>query len=70
LLDVVEKKAAGRRIHAAVMHADAAKDAAALCESLAQRCDCCELLTTEFTPVMGVYAGPGLVAVAFYPEVR
>lgn len=68
LLGVVEEKAAGRRIHAAVMHADAAEDAAALRRSLAERCDCCELLTTEFTPVMGSYAGPGLIAVAFYPQ--
>jgi DegV family protein with EDD domain len=69
LLDVVEEKAAGQRIHAAVMHADAAEDAANLRQSLADRCDCCELLTTEFTPVMGSYAGPGLIAVAFYQEV-
>lgn len=70
MLDVVEKTAAGHRIHAAVMHADAAEDAAALRQDLARRCDCCELLATEFTPVIGAHAGPGLVAVAFYPEVR
>jgi DegV family protein with EDD domain len=68
LLDVVAEKAAGHRIHAAVMHADAAEEAATLRQELAARCDCCELLTTEFTPVMGSYAGPGLLAVAFYPE--
>jgi DegV family protein with EDD domain len=68
LLDVVEEKAADRRLHAAVMHADAAEDAASLRQRLAERCDCSELLTTEFTPVMGSYAGPGLVAVAFHPE--
>jgi len=68
LLDVVAEKAAGQRIHAAVMHADAAEEAAALRQQLAARCDCSELLTTEFTPVLGSYAGPGLLAVAFYPE--
>jgi DegV family protein with EDD domain len=68
LLDVVEEKAGGRRIHAAVMHADAAEDAAALRQRLAQRCDCCELAITEFSPVMGAYAGPGLIGIAFHPE--
>jgi DegV family protein with EDD domain len=69
LLDVIETQAAGRRIHAAVMHADAAQEAADLCKQLSYQCDLCELLTTEFTPVMGANAGPGLLAVAFYPEV-
>lgn len=70
LLDVVKEKAAGYRIHAAVMHADAAQDADKLRQALAQRCDCIELLTSEFTPVMGAYAGPGLLAIAFYPELE
>jgi DegV family protein with EDD domain len=69
LLDVVEEEAAGNQIHAAVMHADAAEEAAALRQRLAGRCDCCELFITEFTPVMGAYAGPGLIGIAFYPEV-
>jgi DegV family protein with EDD domain len=68
LLDVVEEKAAGQRIHVAVMHADASEDAAALCTALEQRCDCCELLQTELAPVIGSYAGPGIIAVAFYAE--
>ncbi len=68
LLDVVAKNAGDQRIHAAVMHADAADEADVLRYELSQRCDCCELLTTEFTPVMGSYAGPGLVGIAFYPE--
>jgi DegV family protein with EDD domain len=68
LLDVVAAKAAGRRIRAAVMHADAAEDAANLGQRLTNTCECCELISAEFTPVLGAYAGPGLVAVAFYPE--
>lgn len=70
LLDLVEEKAAGRPIRAAVMHADAPEEAAALRQALASRCACCELLTSEFTPVMGAHAGPGLVGVAFYPDVE
>jgi DegV family protein with EDD domain len=70
LLDVVEEKAAGHRIHAAVMHADAAEDAAALRRRLLQRCDCNELTITEFSPVMGAYAGPGLIGIAFHPALN
>jgi fatty acid-binding protein DegV len=69
LLDVVEEKAVGRRIHAAVMHADAPEEAARIRNDLERRCDCSELITAEFTPVLGSYAGPGFVGIAFYPEV-
>jgi fatty acid-binding protein DegV len=68
LLEVVREKAGGRRIHAAVMHADAAEEAADFRRQLTALCDCCEVYVTEFTPVMGANAGPGLIAVAFYPE--
>jgi len=68
LLDVVEQTTYGKRIHAAVMHADAFEDAADLRTRLVDRCTCTEVIMTEFTPVLGSYAGPGLVAVAFYPE--
>ena len=70
LLDVVREQSAGRRIHVAVMHADAAEEAAGLRERMTRRCDCCELITTEFTPVLGSYAGPGFVGIAFYPELN
>jgi fatty acid-binding protein DegV len=32
------------------------------------RFDCEEIYITEFTPVMGVHTGPGLVGAAFYAE--
>jgi DegV family protein with EDD domain len=68
LLDVVERTAGGRRIRAAVMHADVLEDAKDLRTALQDRCDCSEVIVTEFTPVLGSYAGPGLVAVAHYSE--
>ena len=30
--------------------------------------ECQEIYITEFTPVMGVHTGPGLIGVAFYGE--
>jgi DegV family protein with EDD domain len=68
LLAIVAEKTAGQPIHAAVMHADAPQEAEALREQMASQCHCLELLSTEISPVVGSYAGPGLIAVAFYPE--
>jgi DegV family protein with EDD domain len=59
---------AGARPHVAVQHAGAAEEAAALEAQIGQRFSCEELFTTEFTPVMGGYAGPGLLGVAFYVD--
>jgi fatty acid-binding protein DegV len=49
-----------------VMHADAINEATALKDLISSQFDCDELFITEFTPVMGVHTGPGLVGVAFY----
>jgi DegV family protein with EDD domain len=57
-----------QRLHVAVMHADDTADAAALKENIVARFQCQELYITEFTPVMGVHTGPGLIGVAFYAE--
>lgn len=59
---------AGARLYAAVQHAQAAEEAARFEQRLREAFDCAELFTTEFTPVMGGYCGPGLLGVAFYTE--
>ncbi len=58
----------GQQLHVAVMHADAIDEAATLRDRIASRFECREIYITEFTPVMGVHTGPGLVGVAFYGE--
>ncbi|MGH2514681.1 MAG: DegV family protein, partial [Ktedonobacterales bacterium] len=60
----------GARLHVAVQHAQAAEEAAQFEARVRGAFDCVELYTTEFTPVMGGYCGPGLLGVAFYPEER
>jgi DegV family protein with EDD domain len=57
------------RLHMAVQHTQAPEAALEIAERLAATYDCVELRTTEFTPVMGGYCGPGLLGVVFYPEV-
>ena len=53
-------------LHVAVMHADALDKAITLEKRISARFNCCEIFITEFTPVMGVHTGPGLIGVAFY----
>ena len=58
----------GEALHATVMHADAIDNAIVLRNRIASQFNCAELFITEFTPVMGVHTGPGLLGVAFYNE--
>jgi DegV family protein with EDD domain len=62
------KVVTGQPLHVAVMHTDAADRALELRNRIAAHFDCSELFITEFTPVMGVHTGPGLVGVAFYSD--
>ena len=69
MLKLMEQKVVkGQPLHIAVMHADALDKAVALRERIASQFNCAELFITEFTPVMGVHTGPGLLGVAFYGE--
>jgi DegV family protein with EDD domain len=56
----------GKKLHAAVIHTEAEAEASAFKGRLAKAFDCAELYLTSFTPVMGMYTGPGLVGAAYY----
>jgi DegV family protein with EDD domain len=58
----------GKPVHVALMHADALEQSQVLRDRIASRFNCVELFTTEFTPVMGVHTGPGVIGAAFYSE--
>lgn len=60
--------AKGQPLHVAVMHADALGEAITLKDRITSQFECREIFITEFTPVMGVHTGPGLIGVAFYGE--
>jgi len=68
LLEIMAERVGKRPVHAAVMHADAAQEAERLRRKVAARFHCLELYLTEFTPVMGTHAGPGLVGLCFWAE--
>ncbi len=58
----------GQSLHVSVMHADAFEQAVSFKNRINSHFDCQEIFVTEFTPVMGVHTGPGLIGVAFYGE--
>jgi len=67
LLKIMEQKIIdGQPLHIAVMHADAPDRAKKLADKISSQFDCAELFITEFTPVMGVHTGPGVIGIAFY----
>ena len=65
---MTKKVGKGQPVHAAVMHADALEQARVLRDQISSRFNCVELFITEFTPVMGVHTGPGVIGAAFYSE--
>ena len=63
-----ERVRKGQPIYVAVMHAAAAERAEKLRQQISSRFNCAEIFITEFTPVMGVHTGPGVIGVAFYSQ--
>ena len=68
LLELMRERTEPSRVHAAVLHADAAGAAEELRQRVEAEFQCEELFISEFTPVMGAHIGPGLVGVAFWSE--
>jgi DegV family protein with EDD domain len=68
MLEVMSQRAGESRVHAIVHHADELEEGEKLKAEIGSRFHCAELHLTEFTPVMGVHAGPGLIAISFYAD--
>jgi DegV family protein with EDD domain len=60
--------AGGRPVHLAVHHAGALADAEELRQYAERSANIVEAFVTEFTQVMGVHTGPGLVGMAWWCE--
>ena len=65
---VAEKAGKNRSLHLAIMEADASEQGEHLQELALRQLQPIEILHTEFTPVMGVHTGPGLVGLGYYYE--
>ena len=68
LKELIKSRVDGRKVHLMVHHADELERCLNLRDSLLSEIDCVESYVTEFTPVMGVHTGPGLIAAGFYTE--
>jgi len=65
---VVQQVEDHRVLYLTIMEADAPEAAARLQELALQQVQPAEIFHSEFTPVMGVHTGPGLVGLGYYYE--
>ena len=63
-----QRTGANSPIHVIVLHADALDEAEDLKQRVASEFDCAEIYVKDFTPVMGIHTGPGLLGLAFYAD--
>lgn len=69
IVDYVAQQTNGyKALHLAIMEAYAPQQAAHLQELALQKLQPSEIFHSEFTPVMGVHTGPGLVGLGYYYE--
>jgi DegV family protein with EDD domain len=69
IVDHVAHRVEGNRLlYLSIMEADAPEQAARLQELALQQLQPTEFFHTEFTPVMGVHTGPGLIGLGYYYE--
>lgn len=68
LLKLMAEKVGNHTAHVIVHHADELEDGEKLKAEIGKRFRCAELYLTEFTPAMGIHAGPGVLAISFYAD--
>ncbi len=68
LFQALERRTRPGALHVCVHHTNAVRAAEALAARVRASLDPKELLIAEFTQVMGVHTGPGLLGFAFYTE--
>lgn len=68
LLEIMAERVGDSPVHVIMHHADELEAGEKLKAEIASRFNCVELHLTEFTPGMGVHAGPGVLAISFYTE--
>jgi DegV family protein with EDD domain len=66
LMDLAVEKAAGKKAHVGVIHAQVPDDAEQVKLALVQRMDCVEMEVYELSPVIGTHVGPGTLGIAVH----
>ncbi len=68
MLEIMAERVGDSPVHIMVHHGDELEEAEKLKAQIASQFNCVEIYITDFTPAMGVHAGPGLLAISFYAE--
>lgn len=68
MLGLMAERVGDAPVHVMVHHADEPEQGEKLRQKIGSRFNCTELYLTEFTPGMGVHAGPGVLAISFYAD--
>ena len=68
MLQIMAERMGDSKVHVMVHHADELAEGEKLRDKIRSQFDCAEIYLTEFTPVMGVHTGPGVLAIAFYAD--
>jgi DegV family protein with EDD domain len=68
MLRLMAEKVGNRTAHVMCHHADELEDGEKLKAEIGKRFRCAELYLTEFTPAMGIHAGPGVLAISFWAD--
>jgi DegV family protein with EDD domain len=68
MLKLMAERVGNNTAHVIVHHADELEDGEKLKAEIGKRFRCAELYLTEFTPAMGIHAGPGVLAISFYAD--
>jgi DegV family protein with EDD domain len=68
LVQELERRTRGQQLHVCVHHTNVPREAEELAQRVRASLQPKELLVREFTQVMGVHTGPGLLGFAFYTE--
>ncbi len=68
MLKLMAERVGDSTVHVMVHHADELEEGEKLKAEIGSRFSCAELYFTEFTPAMGVHAGPGVLGFSFYAD--
>lgn len=68
MLGYMAEHTAQHPVHVGIMHGNVPEEAERMRLKVMERFSSIEVLVNELTPVMGMYAGPGALGLAFYTE--
>lgn len=68
LIGILRERSQNNPVHAIIMHTNVPREAEELKQRIASQFECVEIYVTDFTPVMGLHTGPGLLGIAFYSD--